>query len=255
MSIFKLQVKNISKHFLNDSGEKTAVLEDVSFDIKDGEFACIVGPSGCGKTTILRIVAGLEPEYEGAVIIDDEKTTGPNPQKGMVFQEFALFPWRTVRRNIEFGMEFQNLPPAKRKAVAERYLKMVNLEGWGNKFPYELSGGMKQRVAIARALANDPKILLMDEPFGALDAQTRNVLQKELLQLWEETGMTIVFVSHNIDEAIYLSQKVIVLSARPANIKSIHRIDLPTGTERTTDRFLKYRKTILEQVVEEVTMT
>jgi NitT/TauT family transport system ATP-binding protein len=220
--------------------------------VKEGEFTCVVGPSGCGKTTLLRIIAGLETADEGDVYIDGEIANEPSPAKGMVFQEFALFPWRTVLKNVEFGLEYKGIPAEEQEKIAEKYLKLVNLAGWGDKYPYELSGGMKQRVAIARALANDPKILLMDEPFGALDAQTRNILQKELLDVWEGTRKTIVFVSHNIDEATYLADRVIVLTARPGRIKNVHDVKLPRPRDRMGHGFLNTRKEILDEVVEEV---
>lgn len=241
----KLEIRGVKKTF---SG--LTVLDDISISVGSGEFLCIVGPSGCGKTTLLRIIAGLEKADSGEILIDGIETNEPSPRKGMVFQEFALFPWRTVIKNVEFGIE--QLPEDERKKIAREYIKLVKLDGFEDKYPHELSGGMKQRVAIARALAPDPEILLMDEPFGALDAQTRNLLQVELLEIWEKTKKTIIFVSHNIDEATYLGDRVIVLTSRPGRIKSIHQIELGRPRERTGSDFIERRKRILEEVMEEV---
>ena len=173
-------------------------------------------------------------------------------EKGLVFQEYALFPWRTVRKNVEFGLEYGGIPLKKRREISEKHLKLVGLYGWEDKYPYELSGGMKQRVAIARALANDPRILLMDEPFASVDAQTRNILQAELLRIWKETHKTILFVTHNIDEAVYLADRVIVLTSPPAKIKRVYEIGLKRPRDRTMRKFVKIRKKILKDVFEEV---
>lgn len=252
MSQIKLQVEGITKEFTNKDEQKLIALRDVNISVNVGEFICIVGPSGCGKTTLLRIIAGLETATNGNIYIDGRVMNEPGPEKGLVFQEFALFPWRSVEKNIEFGLQFTNVPQTARKGIIEKYLKMVNLAGWESRYPFELSGGMKQRVAIARALATDPEILLMDEPFGSLDAQTRNTLQDELLRIWRETGKTIIFVSHNIEEATYLGDRVLVLTARPGQIKNFYSIALPHPRERATSEFIKIRETILKEVMEEV---
>jgi NitT/TauT family transport system ATP-binding protein len=248
-----LEINNLTKVFFDSkTNERLVALKGINMKVKEGEFVCVVGPTGCGKTTLLKIIAGLERADEGEIFIDGEKTEEPSPEKGMVFQEFALFPWRSVIKNVEFGLEYKGIPPEERKKIAKKYLELVDLAGWEDKYPFELSGGMKQRVAIARALANDPKILLMDEPFGSVDAQTRNILQDHILRIWEKTGKTIIFVSHNIDEATYLADRVIVLTARPGRVKSIHNVELPRPRDRTSIQFVKVRRKILKEVVEEV---
>ena len=253
MPQFKLEINNLTKVFVDSkTNEKLVALKDIHMKVKEGEFVCVVGPTGCGKTTLLKIIAGLERADEGEIFIDGETTEEPSPEKGMVFQEFALFPWRSIIKNVEFGLEYKGIPPEERKKIAKKHLKLVDLTGWEDKYPFELSGGMKQRVAIARALANDPKILLMDEPFGSVDAQTRNILQDHILRIWERTGKTIVFVSHNIDEATYLADRVIVLTARPGHVKSVHNVGLPRPRDRTSIQFVKVRKKILKDVIEEV---
>jgi NitT/TauT family transport system ATP-binding protein len=250
--MYKLKVEEITKVFTNKNGETLTVLKNFNMQVADGEFVCIVGPSGCGKTTLLRIIAGLEAATGGNIYVDGKIMNTPTPKKGMVFQEFALFPWRTVQKNIEFGLEYSGVLPEQRRKITNEYLKMVNLIGWKDKYPFELSGGMKQRVAIARALANNPEILLMDEPFGSLDAQTRNILQEELLKIWEKTHKTIVFVSHNIEEAIYLGDKVIVLTSLPAQIKNIYPVEIPRPRNRANIEFVKMRESILKEIIEEV---
>ncbi len=252
MTRLKLQVRDLTKVFAETCTAALTVLEDISFQANQGEFVCIVGPSGCGKTTLLKVIAGLENASNGSICVDGEMMNEPSPKKGMVFQEFALFPWRTVERNVEFGLEHTGVVREKRKEIIDRYLKMVNLAAWGNRYPFELSGGMKQRAAIARALANNPEILLMDEPFGSLDAQTRSILQDELLRIWKQTGKTIVFVSHNIEEATYLGDKIVVLTALPGRVKNIHSIGLSRPRNRASVDFIKMRELILKEVVNEV---
>jgi len=250
MADYKLDVRNVSKTFVKrKTGEEVVALEDINLKVREKEFVCVVGPSGCGKTTLLRIIAGLEQASKGEVYVDGKMTEGPSPEKGMVFQEFALFPWRTVRKNIEFGLEYRGTPFKERGELSDKYIQLVNLEGWGDRYPHELSGGMKQRVAIARALANDPEVLIMDEPFGSLDSQTRNMLQTELLDIWKETGKTIIFVSHNIDEAVYLADRVVVLTALPGRIKDILNIEIPRPRDRTSADFQKVRKGLLSEVL------
>jgi len=256
MAKFKLEINNLTKIFVNrKTKERLVALKDVSFQVKEREFVCVVGPSGCGKTTLLRIIAGLEKADRGEVLIDGEVIKEPGPEIGMVFQEFALFPWRTIIKNVEFGLEYKDVSKEERREIAEKYLKIVDLDGWEDKYPFELSGGMKQRVAIARALVNDPKILLMDEPFGSVDAQSRNLLQSQLLQIWNETGKTILFVGHHIDEAVYLADRIIVLTALPAQIKRIHDIELSRPRNRTSVKFQEIRGKILKEIVEEVMKT
>lgn len=221
----KIVARNISRIFyIKRSGnERTAftAVENLNLAVKKGEFVTIVGPSGCGKSTFLDILAGLSEPTTGDVYIDGNKVTGPGLDRGIVLQGYALFPWRTVRQNIEYGLEIKKIKKAARREISEHFIDMVDLKGFENRYPYELSGGMKQRVAIARALAYDPEVLLMDEPFAALDAQTRETLQCELLRIWERSRKTIVFITHGIDEAVYLGQRVAVMSSRPGRIKRI----------------------------------
>jgi NitT/TauT family transport system ATP-binding protein len=252
MKQIKLQVKNVTKVFPERDNKVLGILKDISLEVTEGELVCIVGPSGCGKTTLLRIIAGLESASSGNIYVDGKVMNDPCPKKGMIFQEFTLFPWRTVKKNIEFGLEYTNVSNENRKEIINKYLKMVNLTEWKDRYPFELSGGMRQRAAIARALANNPEILLMDEPFGSLDAQTRNILQEEILRIRKETGKTIVFVSHNIEEAIYLGNEVVVLTALPGQIKNIHPVGLPRPRNRTSVDFIKLRELILKEVIEEV---
>jgi len=228
--------------------EQLVALEDIDLEVMDGEFVCILGPSGCGKTTLLRIIAGLEKQTKGRILLKGVEVTGPGPDRGMVFQEFALFPWRTVRRNVEFGLEIKGVPPEKRREISQRYIDLVGLKGFEDSHPNQLSGGMKQRVGIARALANEPAILLMDEPFGALDAQTRNQMQKELLHIWAETKKTVIFITHSVDEAVFLADRVIVLTSRPGRVRTVHDVGLPRPRDRASQDFMNLRKTILDEL-------
>jgi NitT/TauT family transport system ATP-binding protein len=242
-----LSIKKMTKVFPKGEGELVA-LQDIDLDVIDGEFVCVLGPSGCGKTTLLRIIAGLEPKSSGSMVLKGKEIEGPGPDRGMVFQEFALFPWRSVRRNVEFGLEIKKMPPEMRKETSQKYIDLVGLKGFEDSHPNQLSGGMKQRVGIARALANEPSILLMDEPFGALDAQTRNQMQKELLRIWSETRKTIVFITHSVDEAVFLADRVVVLTSRPGRIKTVHKIDLPRPRNRASQEFIKLRRDILDEL-------
>jgi len=245
-----LSIENLTKKFPKDEEELVAI-SDFSFEVKDHEFVCVLGPSGCGKTTLLRIVAGLETKTSGSVRIDGSEVTGPGSDRGMVFQEFALFPWRTVRRNVEFGLEIRKVPKEERRVVSDKYIRLVGLDGFENSHPFELSGGMKQRVGIARALANEPKVLLMDEPFGALDAQTRNMMQKELLRIWEETKKTVLFITHSVDEAVYLADRIVVMTARPGTLKEIFDITWERPRDRASVEFASLRKKILQELERE----
>ncbi|MDV0445101.1 Bicarbonate transport ATP-binding protein CmpD [Methanimicrococcus sp. At1] len=227
-----LVIENLYKKFKKGDTEFLA-LEDINLSVKDGEFVTILGPSGCGKTTLLRIIAGLETYSGGTVSLDGEVIAGPGPKRGMVFQEYSLFPWKTVLGNVMFGPQMQGFSKKEAEEKALNYLKLVGLSEFKNSYPYELSGGMKQRVAIARALANEPEIILMDEPFGALDAQTRNNLQNELLRIWEEEKKTIIFVTHSVDEAVFLSDRIVILSKRPGRIKKTIDITIPRPRDRT----------------------
>ena len=245
MSNAKLTIQHISKSFSEKKGGKvTHALQDFSLDVGPGEFVAIVGPSGCGKTTLLKIVAGLETAGKGAVYVDNNKVTGPGPERGLVFQDFALFPWRDATDNIVFGPELLHVPAAERVKIAEHYIRLVGLSGNEHKYPAELSGGMKQRVAIARALANNPEVLLMDEPFGSLDAQTRSQMQKELLYIWQENRKAVLFVTHSVEEAIYLSNRIVVLTESPGTIKQVFPIDLSYPRSRSDHGFISLREKI-----------
>jgi NitT/TauT family transport system ATP-binding protein len=215
-----LTVENLNKKYVSH-GSVTSALVDINLRIEEGEFVCLLGPSGCGKSTLLKIIAGLIPATSGRITINGRPVSGPGPERAVVFQDYALFPWMTVRDNVEFGLEARRLPAAERREVSSRLLKVVGLSDFAERFPHQLSGGMKQRVSIARALAVDPSLLLMDEPFGALDAQTRHLLQDELLRVWREYRKTVVFVTHSIEEAIYLSDRIVVMTARPGRVKQI----------------------------------
>ena len=239
-----LEIKAVSKLFKSD-GRQLEALHDINLSIEESEFVCLIGPSGCGKTTLLRIIAGLEEPSGGKVYLNGWPIKGPGPERGMVFQEYSLFPWRTVLDNVAFGLELKGVSKADRQEMSRPYIKMVELERFEERYPHELSGGMKQRVAIARALVNDPLALLMDEPFGALDAQTRNIMQSELLRIWEEQRKTVVFVTHSVDEAIYLADRIVILSARPGRIKDIISISLPRPRNRTSSDVNRIRDRIL----------
>ena len=246
-----LVIESLSKKFPKEETELTAI-ENFNLVVNDEEFVCILGPSGCGKTTILRIIAGLEIKSSGSIKLDDHEITGPGQDRGMVFQEFALFPWRTVQKNVEFGLEIKQLPKEDRKRIASEFITLVGLKGFENSYPYQLSGGMKQRVGIARALANNPDVLLMDEPFGALDAQTRNLMQKELLRIRQQTKKTVVFITHSVDEACFLADRVVVMTARPGTVKEIFSIDSPQPRDRASVEFANLRKRILAELEREV---
>ncbi len=240
----KLELRNVTKTFNTEEGEMDA-LEGINIEVKPNEFLCIIGPSGCGKTTLLRMVAGLDHPSSGEIILDGKEVKGPSPDRGMVFQEFSLFPWRTVLKNVEFGLEIKGVGDKARREIAERYIELVGLHGFENHYPYELSGGMKQRVAIARALATEPSILLMDEPFGSVDAQTRNILQEELLRIWKRTKKTVLFVTHSVDEAVYLADRVAVMSARPGCLVKCLDIDIPRPRKRTSMKVNEFREKLL----------
>lgn len=230
-SVIKIQARDVRMDFAiaDERGRKQqiAALQDFNLDIREGEFFTILGPSGCGKSTFLNVLAGLARKTGGSIDIDGQPASGINQEQGVVFQGYALFPWRTVLQNIEIGLEIRKIPKRERRETAEHFLNLVGLAGFGQRYPHELSGGMRQRVAIARSLAYSPSLLLMDEPFAALDAQTREILQSELLRIWEQHKTTIVFITHSLDEAIYLSDRIAVMTHRPGRIKAILDIPLP----------------------------
>jgi NitT/TauT family transport system ATP-binding protein len=236
--------------------EDVTALSGVDLDIAAGEFAVIVGPSGCGKSTLLDLLAGLTAPTSGRILLDGRPVQGPGLDRGIVFQQYALLPWRTALGNIEFGLEATGVGRRERAERARHFLDLVGLSGFADRHPHELSGGMRQRVAIARSLAYNPEVLLMDEPFAALDAQTRESLQEELLRIWERTGKTIVFITHGIDEAVYLGQRVAVLTSRPGRVKRVVPIDLPERSAesdlRSSPEFARYRHQIWELLHEEV---
>lgn len=252
-SNIKVQIKNLKKIYEGRQGEVTA-LNGVDLDIKENEFVCVVGPSGCGKTTLLNILAGLEDETSGEVLVDGQPIEGTGGDRGVVFQQYALFPWLTVEKNIAFGLKIKGLSEEVIKERVNHYLEIVGLKDFRNAYPKELSGGMKQRVAIARAYAVNPKLLLMDEPFGALDAQTRAQLQTELLNTWAQEKKTCFFITHDVDEAVLLAQKVIVMSSRPGRIKEVIDIDIPyprTQETKLTQRYTEIKNRIWGEVYEE----
>jgi NitT/TauT family transport system ATP-binding protein len=249
----KISLKNVTKQFIVRQGGRGArrssepsvltALDDLSLDVADGEFLTLVGPSGSGKTTLLDLLAGLSRPTSGRVLVDGKDVTGPGQDRAVVFQQYALFPWRTASANVSIGLENKGLSRKQRAEIASRFLDLVGLAGFEDRYPHELSGGMKQRVAIARSLAYEPDVLLMDEPFAALDAQTREQLQDELLRIWKATGKTIVFITHGIDEAVYLGQRVAVLSARPGRLKEIVDINIP---ERDSDEDIRSHPAFVE---------
>ena len=241
-----LEIKNLSKSFTDEqTGAATAVLESITLTVDSGSFVSIIGPSGCGKTTLLRIIAGLEHATSGEILIHGQTSAEPWQQVGFVFQEYALFPWRRVWENIAFGLEMKGIPLEERRDSAFDFIKRFGLAGSQNRYPREISGGMKQRVALARTMITDPDIILMDEPFGALDSQTRSQMRSFLLDVWQQSHKTILFITHSIDEAIFLSQKVIGFSNRPAACSLELSIDMPYPRDVTTDAFNVYRRRIL----------
>jgi len=248
-----LEFLGISKTFMgSDPGGSVHVLENVEHRIENGRFVSIIGPSGCGKTTLLRIIAGLEKASAGKVLLDGKELVQGSEEVGLVFQEYALFPWRTTLQNIEMGPEIKGVDKEKRRSTAMEYIKTFNLSGFENRYPRELSGGMKQRVAIARTLIMNPRVVLMDEPFGSLDSQTRNTLQEFLLKIWEKRGETILFVTHNVDEAVFLSDQIIVLSKRPARIIKVLEVEYPKPRDRTSEECNKIRRDVLRILEEEM---
>jgi NitT/TauT family transport system ATP-binding protein len=239
-----ITLENVTKSFTpNDDGEQLA-LNPINLNVAEGEFLCIVGPSGCGKTTLLRMIAGLDFPTSGRVMEGEIEITGPSRERGYVFQQYSLFPWRDVRDNVAFGLEMEGLEKKERYSKAREYLKLVGLSPYEKSYPRELSGGMKQRVAIARSLVNDPHVLLMDEPFSALDVQTRHKLQEELVRIWSQEQKTVIFVTHNVDEAVFLADRVVVLSQRPATVLKTFEINLERVRDRSAPEFLDLKKEI-----------
>jgi NitT/TauT family transport system ATP-binding protein len=236
-----LDLRHVGKVYeLND--QRIEALRDANLVVEKGEFVCLIGASGCGKSTLLRIVAGFEPPSAGEALMWDKPITGPAPDRGMVFQDYGLFPWLSVRQNIGFGPASRGLPKAELRTLVDRFVDMVGLSRFAEAYPHQLSGGMKQRVAIARVLANDAEMVLMDEPFGALDAMTRERLQDELLDIWQRTKLTVLFVTHSIEEAIFLADRVVVMEPGPGRIASEHRIELPRPRDVSSPEFNAVRR-------------
>ncbi len=230
-----LEVKELARRFASDEGT-VAALEGISFRAHRRELICVIGPSGCGKSTLIRILAGLDEQSDGQMLLDGKPVRGPGPDRGMVFQGYTLFPWRTVIQNVMFGLEMRGHDRSTAELEAMEWVEIVGLGRFANAYPYQLSGGMKQRVAIARALANRPRILFMDEPFAALDAQTRAQMQSYLLQLWKQIDITIVFVTHDLEEAVYLADRIVVLGTHPGHIKEI--VEVPVPRPRTREQMI-----------------
>jgi NitT/TauT family transport system ATP-binding protein len=247
----KLEIKGIVKYFKHES-HKLMALDGVNLKVEDGDFVCLVGPSGCGKSTLLRIIAGLETPDEGQVLFDGKPLTTTGPERIMVFQEGALFPWLKVQDNVEFGLKMAGIPKEERDQISKRYLDMMQLTKFADSYTYQLSTGMKQRVAIARALVMDPDVLLMDEPFASLDAQTRDLLLVEMQLIWEKTKKTILFVTHNVAEASVLGTKVAVFSNRPSKIKRLFSIDFKRPRLVEDENLLKVQQEILSELRPEV---
>ena len=247
----QLSIQGVSRVFVSPKGQKTQALTPVDFEVRENDFVTILGPSGCGKSTLLRIVAGLDQPTTGQVLLDGAPVQGPGADRGMVFQSYTLFPWLTIEQNIRFGLRERGMPEREQKERADYFIAKVGLRGFEQHFPKQLSGGMQQRTAIARALANDPKILLLDEPFGALDNQTRVLMQELLLGIWESAQKTVLFVTHDIDEAIFMANRVAVFSARPGRIKTELAVDLPHPrhyTIKTSPEFMDLKARLTEEI-------
>jgi NitT/TauT family transport system ATP-binding protein len=246
----------VSKVFRSAGGTRGAgdvtAIERIDLQVADGEFVSVLGPSGCGKSTFLFMVAGFEAPTGGRISVAGEPVTRPGPDRGVVFQEYALFPWLTVLDNVAYGLREQGMDRREREEIARRYVAQVGLEGFADRRPHELSGGMRQRVALARVLAIRPHILLMDEPFGALDEQTRFLLQEALLRIWERERKTVIFVTHSLEEAVFLSDRVVVMTARPGRVKEIVSVDLPRPRERTSEDFNTIRRRLAKAIQDEV---
>lgn len=247
----RVQVNGLRKVF-NSDGIQVVAIKEINLEIRENEFAVVVGPSGCGKSTFLYLVAGFEKPTAGQILLDGKEIGQPGPDRGIVFQEFALFPWRTVLGNITFGLTVNGMSKQEARKIAGDYIELVGLGGFENAYPHTLSGGMKQRVALARALVYEPEVLLMDEPFGALDAQTRKLMQEELTRVWEKKKKTVILVTHSVIEAVYLADRVYVMTARPGEVKGIVDIDLPRPRDYRDEGYLQKREEILVLLEEEV---
>jgi ABC-type nitrate/sulfonate/bicarbonate transport system ATPase subunit len=241
----EIKIENVSKHFTQSDGTTLTALDHVNLTVKAGSFISLIGPSGCGKTTLLRAIAGLNLADEGTVSLDGEIITKPGYDRGFAFQQANLYPWLSIKKNIAFGLKARGIYQSQKEEL-DKYIEMVGLKGFENSYPHQLSGGMNQRAALARALVGHPKVLLLDEPLGALDAFTRMTMQDEILRIWKEHEMTMIMVTHDVDEAVYLSDQVVVMTPRPAKIEQVIDIELGRPRARGNDDFLKYRTKILE---------
>lgn len=253
----KLSVRNITKAYPNGNSGETEVLDDISFNVEEGELLGILGPSGCGKTTLLKVIAGLLEADSGQILIDDKEVEPGHNRVGYIFQQESLFPWKTVRQNIEFGLEIMGIPAQTRRERSEKMIKIVGMEGLEDNLPHEISGGQARKTEMARSLIASPDILVADEAFSNLDAQTRNYLQEEFLRIKDMTGSTVVFVTHNVDEAVFMSDRILVLSNIPARILMEYKVDIPKPRTRTSQECLSYRAKILDilRVEQEKAMT
>jgi NitT/TauT family transport system ATP-binding protein len=252
-----IEAKNVNLIFTPPNRMPVTALKDFNVSVEEGEFVSIVGPSGCGKSTFLNVLLGLIPPHSGEMAINGKRVSGPGQDRAMVFQEFGLLPWRTVLNNVELGLELKGVATSERRPVSQKFIEMVGLAGFEGHYPHELSGGMKQRVGLARALATDPDVLLMDEPFAALDAQTRDIMQAELLRIWQEAKKTVLFVTHQIEEAVYLSDRVIVMTKRPGRAKKIIDIPLPRPRDyemRVTQEFNDLKLQLWNELKDELTV-
>ncbi|SDY54125.1 ABC transporter ATP-binding protein [Halobellus clavatus] len=250
----RVSISELEKVY-GEGAERTKAIEDLTFEVDGGEFASVVGPSGCGKSTLLYLIAGFLDVTSGTISVDGNPIQGPGTDRGVVFQNYALFPWRTVFENVTYGLEEDGVPKEERQSIAQQYIDMVDLSGFEDKYPKELSGGMKQRVALARTLAYEPKILLMDEPFGALDQPLRESLQDQLLDIWGDLEKTVVFITHDVEEAVYLSERVMIMTRHPGTKKTVSEINLDRSGSReeivTSDAFADYKNTVWKSLHEE----
>jgi len=250
----RVTISNLEKVY-GEGAERTKAIEDLTFEVDGGEFVSVVGPSGCGKSTLLYLVAGFLDATTGTIAVDDEPIRGPGTDRGVVFQDYALFPWRTVFENVTYGLEEMEMPKDERQAIAQEYIDMVDLDGFEDKYPKELSGGMKQRVALARTLAYEPKILLMDEPFGALDQPLRESLQDQLIDIWNDLEKTVMFITHDVEEAVYLSERVMIMTRHPGTKKTVSEVDLDRSNSRekiiTSDAFAQRKNEVWKSLREE----
>lgn len=246
----EVRISGLSKHYAM-AGKALTVLRDINLSIRPGEFVSIVGPSGCGKSTLLRLIVGLDTDYDGEIRLDDRRVAGTGLERGLVFQDHRLFPWMTITKNIEVALLRQKLPKERRERLIAEHLALVGLQDFGNAYPHQLSGGMAQRAAIARALVNEPQVLALDEPLGALDALTRVKVQAELQRIWMEAGTTMIMVTHDVDEALFLGDRVVVMSARPGRIARIVDVDLPHPRDRASPLLHRLKDEILEELTAE----